>query len=357
MSVSDNPEPTKVAVIGLGHIGAVHARLLSRLQGADLAVCCDLDERRASKCPRGARFTIDLDDALDEPGLQAVVVATPDDSHCPPVLAALRQGHAVLCEKPLATTAADAEAMIAAAESSGKPTMVGHVLRCDPRYAAVLFASAQGALGAPIHVTARNVSGRSEGDRMAAKTTLARYVGVHVLDLLRALAGDVTRVHAEASFGGVPPRADTVLATLRFAGGAVGAVELSWALPDSATIPLGEHALAFIGTDACAYVNLVDHGIRIFGSRDAPPGQQTFSYPDAAFRPDVLGVTVGAFVTQLQCFLEAVRGHADPVVGFRDAWATVETALAIDESISTGRPIYLAPQKIHEHTAGQAASP
>ncbi len=339
-----------VAVVGLGHMGSLHARMLAASARAELVVCCDVDPAKAVECPAGARFTSHLDDALLDPDIQAVVVATPDDRHREPVVAALSRGLAVLCEKPIATSLEDADAMIAEADVSGALLAIGHVLRFDPRFAAVKAAQEAGRLGDPVHLVVRNNSAASEADRLSRRTNLPLYVGVHAVDIMRWLAGTVTRVHAEGAAVRVPGRVDSVAAILRFEKGALGLIELSWGLPYSAGVPTGEHRLSYVGTRSCAFVSIHHHGVWMLGADEAAPGTQTFEFPDAYFRPEVHGVQSGSFAIQLESFLSAVRDGGDPVVGARDARAAVEVALAMEESLTSGRTVPLEPP--HGNGAG-----
>ena len=163
-------QPVRCGVIGLGLMGSVHADILSGMGRAELAVCCDIDPAAAERSPEGTRFTDDYRDLLSEPGLQAVIVATPEHLHREPVEAALEAGLSVFCEKPIASTLEDADAMIAVEQATNGRLVIGHVLRFDPRYSHVHDSVTSGALGQAIHTATRRSSSYAEGRHLVNRT-------------------------------------------------------------------------------------------------------------------------------------------------------------------------------------------
>jgi predicted dehydrogenase len=117
----------RVGVLGCGYWGAKHARVLSSIDDVDSVVAIDADADKLSRLCQtfpGITGYTDLQEAI---GLvDAVVVATPPTSHAPLALRLIEAGKHVMVEKPMATTSADARAMIAAAESMTVVLMVGH---------------------------------------------------------------------------------------------------------------------------------------------------------------------------------------------------------------------------------------
>src|SRR4051812_36645065 len=117
---------TRVGVVGYGYWGSKHVRVLADLPGVELTVIENRPNRlrEAMLGFPGMHFTSCLDDVQDD--LDAVVIATPPDSHSPVALHALRAGLHTMVEKPLATTVADAEALVETANAGGLTLMVGH---------------------------------------------------------------------------------------------------------------------------------------------------------------------------------------------------------------------------------------
>ena len=223
MGAVTGARPLRLGLVGLGLIGRLHASIIASVYGADLVLCVDRNPERESACPDGARFETEPA-AVAEAGLDAVVVATPEHLHRAPVELALASGAAVLCEKPFASSLEDADAMIEAAETSGRPLFVAHTLRFDPRYRVVYEAVSRGELGAVRQLAARRGMTAAEGRIYAGRTDLALCLGVHDLDVMRWCAGEIDRVHAEPGPPNSAGNPEFLVATLRFGSRAVGGV-------------------------------------------------------------------------------------------------------------------------------------
>ena len=131
-------EPLRVGVVGVGHLGRHHARILSTLDGAKLNAVADVIAERAteSAAAAGARAVTDSRALLGE--VDAVTIAVPTELHLEIALPFLERGTSVLVEKPMARSLDEADRMIAAARASGAVLAVGHTERYNPAVAAVL---------------------------------------------------------------------------------------------------------------------------------------------------------------------------------------------------------------------------
>ena len=130
------PDPLRIAVIGVGHLGQHHARLLADMPGVDLIGVVDTKPGRAGEI--AAKYgTRAFTDAADVRHLvDAVTVAVPTQSHVDVAMPFVSQGNAVLIEKPLASSVADADRLIDAAAQRGSVLAVGHTERFNPAVAA-----------------------------------------------------------------------------------------------------------------------------------------------------------------------------------------------------------------------------
>jgi len=128
----------RCAVVGVGSMGRHHARNYAELEGAELVAVVDADAERGRAIAEqhGGAVLADVE-ALLELGVDAVSIATPTVNHRAAAEPLLKAGVPCLIEKPLAATAAEAEAIKAAAESSGAILQVGHIVRYDPVMRAV----------------------------------------------------------------------------------------------------------------------------------------------------------------------------------------------------------------------------
>jgi predicted dehydrogenase len=289
-----------------------------------------LDEAREALCPRGVRFTTQSEEALEMSGLDAIVVATPADSHRMLVEAALARSLAVLCEKPIAGTLEDADAMIRAASAKPGLLHIGHCARFDPRHRALHHQVRAGVLGDAVHLTARRVSHTGERDYYGRRTSLAVELAIHDLDLLQWLAGPIDRVFAESSADpATNDVAASIVATVRFRSGAIGTVESSWAYPEDCAITF-EDGLVFVGSQGFARVD--GNGLAIYRRKNA---RLRSSAPEPQFPHG----SADAMTRQAECFLSSVGIRQSWPLALHDARAALAVALAIDSSVKVGRPM------------------
>ncbi len=209
----------RVGVIGVGHLGRHHARILSSLDGAHLVAVVDTAADRAAEAASatGARALSDFRELLGE--VDAVTVAVPTELHRDVALPFLQQGIAVLVEKPMARSLAEADELVAAARASGATLGVGHTERYNPAVAAVM----------PLVTSPRFIEVHRLGvfpDR-SLDIDVVFDLMIHDLDIILALVrSDVESIEAV----GVPvltPRYDIANARLRFASGCIANVTAS----------------------------------------------------------------------------------------------------------------------------------
>jgi predicted dehydrogenase len=209
----------RVGVIGVGHLGKHHARILSGLQGARLTAVVDVLPGRAAEiaAAAGTRPMADSRDLLDE--VDAVTVAVPTALHREVALPFLERGIAVLVEKPMAQSLAEADELIAAARASGAVLAVGHTERFNPAVSAVL----------PLVTSPRFIEVHRLGvfPERSLDIDVVFDLMIHDLDVILAMVrSEVASIEAV----GVPvltPRYDIANARLRFASGCIANVTAS----------------------------------------------------------------------------------------------------------------------------------
>jgi predicted dehydrogenase len=128
--------PLRTAVVGVGHLGRHHARILSRLEGVALVRVVDINQARAEAVGSSVGTAWATDAATLVGEVDAVTIAVPTESHLRVALPFLERGVAVLVEKPIARAVAEADRMIAAAAASGAVFGVGHTERFNPAVSA-----------------------------------------------------------------------------------------------------------------------------------------------------------------------------------------------------------------------------
>lgn len=223
--------PVRVGVIGTGNIGSAHVRRLAgQIAGTTVSAVFDVAAERARTVADavGARAHHQATDVIDDPAVDAVLIASPADTHAELALACLAAGKPVLCEKPLASTAAAALKVLRAEAALGRRVIqVGFMRRYDKGYVAMKAAIDGGSIGVPLlaHCVHRNASVPPGFTTEMAMTDSV----VHEIDVVRWLLGQEF-VSARALTGLASPLAptgvrDPQLAVLETSSGVLVEVE------------------------------------------------------------------------------------------------------------------------------------
>ncbi|NOZ26645.1 MAG: Gfo/Idh/MocA family oxidoreductase [Chloroflexi bacterium] len=326
--------PLRVAVVGVGVMGRRHVEAFHRLPEAQVVAVMDVDGERArwTADRYGVPAFTELDALLDQMAPEAICVCTPDWAHRKPVVTAAERGIHVLVEKPLATTLEDADAIVAAAETAGITLMVGHILRFDPRYAEARAAVVSGKIGQLTYMYGRRHNLIDSGLRFRGRTTVVNFLGVHDLDMMLWCAeSPVEEVHAIGARGALADLGvdDGVLATLRFQNGAVGCLDVHWAMPPGAM--LLDAGFKLIGTAGQIYVDGALGAVRV-------EMKEAARFPDTVYAP-ASPWTMGALMAQDAHFVRCVRTQERPLIDGPAARRVVALAVAIHRSLETGEPV------------------
>jgi predicted dehydrogenase len=251
----------RIGIIGTGNMADWHARAFTQIRGVKLTACCDVSAERArgfaEKYNIPAVYT-DHREMLAQEKLDGVSNVTPDSLHAAISLDVIAQGVNILCEKPLATTLADARKMTAAAKKKGVINMVNFSYRRSSGLQAASALIRKGAIGNVIHVESSYLQSwlvsRGWGDFRKSPTWLWRLstrhgsagvlgdVGCHIYDMTAMLAGDISDVYCQLGTfdkGAMDNRIgeyvldanDSFASNVTFANNAIGTVHASrWAV-------------------------------------------------------------------------------------------------------------------------------
>jgi predicted dehydrogenase len=229
--MSEDQQVVRVGVVGLGYWGPNLARNFAAIPGCELAWLCDASPDVRARLERSfptARFTGELQDLLDDQQLDAVVLATPVPTHAELAVAAAAAGKHCFVEKPLATTGADAERAVAAADDAGKILMVGHLLEYHPAVARLKQLIDGQELGDLYYIYGNRLNlGKLRADENALWSLGAHDVSV-VLHLIDEEPQECVAKGASYVREGVQ---DVVFCYLRFPSGIVAHLHLSWLDP------------------------------------------------------------------------------------------------------------------------------
>src|SRR6516162_4065036 len=183
----------KVAVIGTGFIGSVHAKNIARHPGTELVAVTDANMEFAKKiaAATGAEAVADIEKVFNSKDIQAVLIATPTNTHVDYLKRAAHAGKAIYCEKPIGLDYKEAEQAVHKVSATGVPVMLGFNRRFDASHAAVKQAVDRGDIGKVeiVQLTSRGPKPppisyvKVSGGQLRDQT-------IHFFDLLRWLTND-----------------------------------------------------------------------------------------------------------------------------------------------------------------------
>ncbi|MGY1702288.1 Gfo/Idh/MocA family protein [Geodermatophilus sp. SYSU D00766] len=330
------PAELRVAVLGVGLMGADHvARLTRRVSGARVAVVSDAATQRADQVAAGVpgcRVVPDPLAAIADPGIDAVVIATPGRFHEEQVLACIERGIPVLCEKPLTMDAASSLQIVRAedahtARTGRRLVQVGFMRRFDPEYAALRELVASGGLGEPllVHCAHRNPA-------VPPGVTTESIVNdsvVHEVDVARFLLGEeiaaVTVLTPRSTRHAAEGLSDPLLVLLETTGGRLVDVECfvgTGLAYEVRTEVVGEDGSAVIGLPQGLVRQSAGPGGAVRGTGLTPGFRERFGL---------------AYDVELQRWVDAARQGDVDGPGAWDGYAAQAVCAAGVEALRTGR--------------------
>jgi len=332
-------ESIRVGIFGAGWVSGEHLK-------AYLANGCEvvaLGSRRQASAERLARehglecpCFDDLAAFLATPGLQAVSLCGPNHVHAAQTIAAAEAGKHILIEKPVAIERSSLHAMHEAVKRASVRTVASFVLRWNPLFDTIQALLAQQAIGTMVYAevdywheigpwwTGYEWARRADSGASAFLTG-----GCHAVDAMRYLTGEeIVEVSAYAATAAAtdyeyPP---TVVAAVKFSGGAVGKLSVSF----EAWLPY-QFNIDLLGTDGAIRDNRV-------WSRKLFPGATDFAAVPTIL-PNSGEVSHHPFTGEIAHFIECIRTGQESHCNLADAVRTHEVCLAIDQSVAAGGPV------------------
>jgi len=228
-----------VAILGGGFMGMAHGNNYAALgERVRVKTVYSRTTERAQRVAElvGAEVSTDLEATVSDPEVDAVDICLPTPLHRTAAELSFEMEKAVFLEKPLALTVADGEAIVAAAAGSGRPFMVGLVLRFWPEYVELHRRVASGELGRPLSLAASRLSPPADWADWYADVSQSGGppvdLMVHDFDQANWLLGEPRSVYARAVASEDPSYPDTIAAVVEY-DGAHAVVEGSMAMPAS----------------------------------------------------------------------------------------------------------------------------
>ncbi len=325
-------------MVGIGEMGKRHAENLRRnVPEANLVAVADVFEERARQT--AAELEIDhsyssLEAMLENKGIEAVLIATPDKFHAQAVVKAAAAGKDILCEKPLALNLEDAQMALTAVSKAGTRLQVGFMRRYDPAYAAAMKRIEAGEIGTP--VIFKSMGRDKDQPPIAAYESSVNgmifYTNtIHDFDLARWMMSDeVTQVHAYTTSTIRPEVAkygDVVasVVNLQYKNGAIGNIE--------------SYAQAVYGYDVRTEI-VGSRGAILVGSLDRTPAVFLTSRGGEQMLADhFLSRFADAYLTEVRDFVDNMLHDRQPRVTGDDGLRALAIAVAAEESHKRFVPI------------------
>lgn len=326
-----------VAFIGVGRMGLTHLRNLAGMPDVRVVVVADTKREAAEQgkaIAHAERATDDVEGAMADPAVDAVVIVTPTATHAHLIEVAANAGKAIWCEKPIALDLDETQRIVALVNEKRVPAQIGFMRRFDPGYQAAKYKIESGELG------------RIEAFRALSRDTyppplkflrssggIFLDMAVHDFDLARFLVGEVEEVQAwgatliDARFHEAGD-ADTAITLLRFANGALGVVETArrsaWGYDIRTEVA---------GSAGKVVVEATQKTPMTFWRRFGYEADHFESFPDRF---------ATAYRLELEAFFDALRAGRAPSPGPEDALETQRLAMAATRSWREGRPVRVA---------------
>jgi predicted dehydrogenase len=313
--VSSPSTPLRVAVIGVGHLGKHHARILGDLPDANLVAVVDTNAERAAAAAAasGARALADYRDLFGQ--VDAVTVATPTELHHEVALPFLERGISVLVEKPITRTLDEADALLAAAAASGATLAAGHTERYNPAIATVM----------PFVTTPRFIEVHRLGvfpDR-SLDIDVVFDLMIHDLDIILALVKSEPIAIEAVGVPVLTDKFDIANARLRFATGCIANVTASRISKERV------RKIRFFQPDAYVSIDYAEQeveGYRLIRREAERPQIQGGKLPVTREEP---------LKRELSDFVRAVRDRRAPLVDGAAGRRALALAQAIADKMET----------------------
>jgi myo-inositol 2-dehydrogenase/D-chiro-inositol 1-dehydrogenase len=242
--MSKQKEQIGLAIVGCGTIGRIRGLLAKEYPGIGWIGLCDINEERGKKLQADTEadfFTTDYNELLKRPEVKATIIATDENFHFGPTMAAIKQGHALFIEKPLATEADESLQILKAIEAAGLDAVVGYTQRFRRRFLAIKERLMTGQIGDTTAVVTRAFMNRmvpiATTRRTDQRHNLTPMVvsGTHSLDMSLWLMEGLNpiSVYAQSSDKVLAEHGtkDATFGVFTMDDGTIFSMNISWALP------------------------------------------------------------------------------------------------------------------------------
>ena len=327
----------RVALFGAGRIGQVHARSIVSSGEAKLSWVCDPIVSAASALAEqyDARSGPEPQDALDDPAVDAVLIASATATHTDLIRRSVLAGKKVLCEKPIDLDMTRIDACWADIKDRAPFVMLGFNRRFDPSFREVKRRVAAGEIGTlrSLRVTSRDPQ-PPPAAYLGVSGGMFRDMTIHDFDMARFQLGDIVEVQAMVSTNGLEmyEAADDhaqCVVVMRAASGALCTIVNS----RSCAFGYDQRLEAFGDLGSLEAGNMTADTVRAFNARETEAAGPVLNFFLERYMP--------AYQAEFAEFVAAIKEDREPAVGFADGRAALVLAEAANESVAAGGVVKL----------------
>ena len=324
----------KIGVIGFGSMGKNHVRVCTELETVELFGVADTDKITAKKVAEkfGTKAFLDYRELLPE--IDAAIVATPTVTHHKIAMDLLNNGRHVLVEKPICDSIEKAEELMKKAEKESLILAVGHIERHNPAVQFVKDLTQSKRIGELITLTSKRVSNLP--GRIRDVGVIFDF-GVHDIDVMRYLAGEVESVYARAGkFNDMIKYEDHANIVLNFENGICGIVEVNW------LTPMKIRKLFLTCSENFVEVDYINQSVTISSSSFKQINESDlYNVPIQYNMNEVALEKKEPLKNEIEDFVDAIERNKKPLATGEDGVMALKIAEAAIASYKSGRAVTL----------------
>ena len=341
-----NNAQLRIAIIGCGTWGSVHAKILDHHPNVQLTALVDFDitkaEALASKLTSKVSIYQNIDNLFrEEPLIEAVTIAVPDPMHLESILKSIAANKHILVEKPLTTTVSDAQVCLDALAGFKKTFMVNFHLRWMTPFYKAKEAIRSGKIGQPQFCRFEQSNSFFVPTKMlswASKTNSLWFLGIHSVDMMQWLLGSrVSRVYCVSRRNLLEKQGisteDSFISTLEFQNGATASLENLWILPNNHPT-IGTCRCNIVGSEGCINIDAINNGgLRMIQEEHGISDANLFGLNDIDTNQ------IGSPVLSISHFIRCALTGEKPIVDIQDAVSSVKIIAALEQSARERTPV------------------
>ena len=328
----------KIAVIGTGLIGSLHAEIFFKNPSSELIAVCDIDKEKVNKVANKfkCKAYYEFESLINSEKLDAISIATPEQIRIAPALLAIERGLKILLEKPLGRNLEDIENLVNKIKNHNKLISVNFILHEDPRYKLMKEKIKNNEIGEIVSCYARRRGNRFGIEIYAPWTDLISSTLIHDIQMVMSINNSKPeRIYAEAVIRECAKfnSHDAVMSIIKFTDGSIASFETSWVLPKNQPEFL-DPAFHVVGDKGSIIIEGSSMGLQI-------QTDKSYMKPDLSNWPIIDSKVEGCLKRNLDKFIEDCVYDNQPDVDLIKAYEVEKIVFAMKKSIDENRLINL----------------